>query len=99
MPHTKGPFVLGDMHKSPVRVLAAGNTGHALAMVYLTDPNTKKRTPEFIGNAHLFAASPAMLAALKGFVEACGGNPPDWLKDEYAAAEDAIAEAEGRANG
>lgn len=43
------------------------------------------------------AAAPDMLAALKAFVAACGGNPPDWLRDEYAAAETAIAKAVGAA--
>lgn len=37
-----------------------------------------------------------MLASLRAFVSACGGNPPDWLRNEYATAEDAIAAAEGR---
>lgn len=37
------------------------------------------------------SAAAAMLAALQGFIAACGGNPPDWLRAEHAAAEDAIA--------
>lgn len=40
-----------------------------------------------------------MLAALRDIVGACGGNPPDWLREEFAAAENAIAEAEGRHHG
>ena len=43
----------------------------------------------------LRAAAPDMLTALRGFVAACGGSPPDWLRDEFAAAENAIAKAEG----
>lgn len=30
-------------------------------------------------------------SALAAFVSACGGNPPDWLREEHAAAEDALA--------
>lgn len=36
-----------------------------------------------------------LLAVLESFVAAFGGNVPDWLQAEYAAAEDAIAEAKG----
>jgi hypothetical protein len=31
-----------------------------------------------------------MTDALKLFVDACGGNPPDFLREAYAAAENAI---------
>ncbi|RWX72559.1 hypothetical protein [Mesorhizobium sp. M2A.F.Ca.ET.039.01.1.1] len=41
----------------------------------------------------------SLLSALRGFVNACGGNPPDWLRKEYAAAENAIAEATRRPAG
>lgn len=34
------------------------------------------------------------VAALKDFVDACGGNPPDWLQEAFALAEDAVMEAE-----
>jgi hypothetical protein len=50
-------------------------------------------------NARLIVASPDLLTALRAFVDACGGNPPDWLRAEYAAAETAIAKAEGRTDG
>lgn len=40
-----------------------------------------------------------MLDALRGIVDAYGGDVPDWLVDKFAAAENAIAKAEGRANG
>ncbi len=30
-------------------------------------------------------------SALAAFVSACGGNPPDWLREEFAAAENALA--------
>lgn len=29
-------------------------------------------------------------SALAAFVSACGGNPPDWLREEHAAAENAL---------
>ncbi len=38
------------------------------------------------------ALSPA-LKACKAFVDACGGNPPDWLKAEFSLAENALAQA------
>lgn len=41
-------------------------------------------------------AAPDMLAALHGLVYACGGSPPDWLRDEFAAAENAIIKAGDR---
>lgn len=31
-----------------------------------------------------------MADALQSFVDACGGSPPDWLEEEYDAAEDAL---------
>ncbi len=92
MPHSKGPFVVDDLDKSPARILQAGNHGHALALVYLTDPKTRKRSPEFVGNAHLFAASPALLAALKWAME----RVKDDGSSHYAAAHEAIWAAEGR---
>lgn len=36
------------------------------------------------------AADPARFA-LASFVSACGGNPPDWLREEFAEAENALA--------
>lgn len=32
--------------------------------------------------------------ALRAFVEACGGSPPDWLHAEYAAAELVLAQGD-----
>ncbi|MFC5509294.1 hypothetical protein [Bosea massiliensis] len=45
--------------------------------------------------AVLMTAAPVLRAAVQGFVDACGGNPPDWLKAEFAAAERALQEAGG----
>jgi hypothetical protein len=47
-----------------------------------------------IADAKAVATPDATLSALKSFVAACGGNPPDWLREEFAAAENAIGKAE-----
>lgn len=60
--HTPGPWTF-DTKRSPAR-LVAGNSA-ALAMVYLTDPETKKRSAEHLANARLIAAAPELLEALE----------------------------------
>lgn len=50
------------------------------------DPSPAGRVPDDEGYR-------AALDACRAFVEACGGNPPDWLKDEFALAESALAQA------
>lgn len=47
-------------------------------------------------HAQMIAAAPDLKAALKGIIDAYGGDVPDWLEDEFAAAEDAVSKAEGR---
>jgi hypothetical protein len=37
-------LILGNTTKSPARILVAGDESDALALVYLTDPKTRKRT-------------------------------------------------------
>ena len=38
------------------------------------------------------ASESKAMTALRAFYDACGGNPPDWLKEEYALAEDALSD-------
>ena len=42
----------------------------------------------------LHATESPALAACRAFVAACGGNPPDWLREEFAAAESAVDAAD-----
>jgi hypothetical protein len=51
-----------EMHRSPAR-LEAPHQQHphtAMAMVYLTDPETKKRTPAALQTARLIQAAPEL---------------------------------------
>lgn len=41
-------------------------------------------------------AAEELYEAVRTFVEACGGNPPDFLKKAFALAENAMVKAEGR---
>lgn len=68
--HTPGPWrITGE--RSPCSIEAGPAIGSAaLAKVYLTDPKTRRRTPEFEANARLIAAAPALVEALQD-VEAC----------------------------
>lgn len=69
--HTRGPWaIMGS--RSPVWII--GGNGVVLGNVYLTDPATQKRTPEYEGNAALFAEAPAMLAALRKAADALEGD-------------------------
>jgi hypothetical protein len=61
--HTPGPWNIERTHQSPCAIVPEGQTA-ALAKVYLTDPATRKRSPEYLANAHLVAAAPDLLAAL-----------------------------------
>ncbi len=52
--------------QSPVRLYAhVGEGAHVIAKVYLTDPVTRKRTPEMLARAKMIEAAPSLLAALK----------------------------------
>ncbi|AMX93686.1 MULTISPECIES: hypothetical protein [Mesorhizobium] len=54
----------------------------------------ERQISPFHENGMKAAAFSAMLKALKGFVDACGGDAPDWLGEEFSACEDAIELAE-----
>ena len=62
--HTPGPWRITRDLQSPASIEAAGGDGGALAKVYLTDPKTRRRTPEYEANARLIAAAPELADAL-----------------------------------
>ena len=62
--HTPGPWRITRDHQSPASIEAARGDGGALAKVYLTDPKTRRRTPEYEANATLIAAAPELADAL-----------------------------------
>ena len=63
MEHSPTPWTHGWMDRSPVRLLDANN--ETLAMVYLTDQKTRKRTDRHTGNLALFLAAPKLAQALQ----------------------------------
>ena len=65
--HTPGPWTVSRTHQSPCSI-EAGSGEVALAKVYLTDPKTRKRSPEYAANAALIAAAPELLAALQNLI-------------------------------
>ena len=73
--HTPGPWGYRNSDRSPVALVPATD-GPALAMVYLSDPGTRKRTPEYAANAALLAAAPDLLAAAKAALECIERHVP-----------------------
>ena len=66
MKHTSGPWKITRQHQSPCAVeRQEGGGGAALALVYLADPKTRRRTPEYEANARLIAAAPDLLLELE----------------------------------
>lgn len=63
--HTPGPWRITRSGKSPCAIEADTTRGYALAKVYLANPETRKRAPEYEANAALIAAAPDLLAALE----------------------------------
>lgn len=68
--------------------------GRQIAVTY-----SERINPKSVEDTAKILAAEDMLKALRGIVDAYGGDVPDWLVDKFAAAEDAIAKAEGRADG
>ena len=92
--HTAGPWKITRAHGSPCSIEDEAHPGVALAKVYLTDADTRKRTPEALANAHIIAAAPDLLAALEEAVKLFGRRVSDanrWEVDARAA----IARARG----
>lgn len=67
---TGGTWSLDD-YRSPARIISDADPHSALALVYLTAPRKRGRSPEHIANAYVMTAAPAMLAALKAARPVC----------------------------
>jgi len=75
--HTPGPWLVTRDSRSPCAIEAKGGDGGALALVYLTDGKTRKRTPEARANALLMAGAPALAeAALQALCDYESMNAP-----------------------
>lgn len=70
--HTPAPWVIQDFGRSPMRLLAKCNTHDALALVYVTDPKTRRRTPEYAANARVIAEAPTAADLLRDWLYAHG---------------------------
>ena len=71
--HTPGPWRITRDHQSPASIEAARGDGGALAKVYLTDPKTRRRTPEYEANARLMADAPETLDTLAALADWAAG--------------------------
>lgn len=89
-----------ESHEHPIDPQAAVERVVSFGESFLTDwidnegkhdPDCERQGREFEAGKPLCLASPALLAAAKAFVDACGGNPPDWLRAEHDQALAAIA--------
>lgn len=69
--HSPAPFV-AHRDKSPARIVAAD--GDCIALVYLTEKNSKKRDEAHLANVHLFATAPELLAVLKELLDNRGSD-------------------------
>lgn len=98
--HTPGEWLIQSTKRSPCRIVAANDHDNALALVYLTCPKTKKRTPEMLANARLIEAAPVMVAALEAFlyqVDQHGiGTIPSGIHEAAAHARAVVAKVKGR---
>lgn len=95
--HSAGDWIITRTYASPCSIEVEGRDGAAIAKVYLTDPKTKQRTPEFMSNALLLAAAPRFYRAAKALQEwaaLMGG----WEAPAWELLDDAIARVEGEAN-
>ncbi len=91
MKHSPEPWHAGPDNRSPCRVFS--REGHdAVALVYLTDPETRKRTPEFAGNVKLIEAAPALFRLLR-WVTRCAKMPAPAGISSYAIADEVMDEA------
>lgn len=92
--HSPLPWAL-DITRSPAAITAGGDK---LALVYLTDPKTKRRDRTHLLNALVMFAAPDMLAALQDarvtLAQVCEGQHPDNVCCHHLRAADAaIAKA------
>ena len=94
--YTPGPWIVNPLHtRSPYGVCTAKSSAD-LAKVYVTDPDTRKRTPEYEGNLRLIAAAPELLEALERVVQITEIEDAHLANfGEFEAARAAIAKAKG----
>lgn len=83
--HTPGPWRISDLQRN---IVVAGKHSNSVATCYIVGITDTMETAE--ANARLIAAAPDMLEALRGFLTI------GYYPETRAAAEAAIAKAEGR---
>ena len=74
--------------RSPTSLCPAKKTDSAVALVWLTDPDTKKRSPEFMGNYAIVKNAPQMYALIE---ELAGARHTGYLPDHQSRAEKMLA--------
>lgn len=92
--HTPGPWSVGhtsrqnidsrlpEMHQTAVHVGDESNAGNCLAIVYLGGDGALRYDPESVqANAHLIAAAPAMLEALKAWERWYSEDSTEFARD------------------
>lgn len=95
--HTPGPWKIDENEDLPLAVIEGTEEGTGIAEI-------GPRTPELIANAHLIAAAPDMLEALKRcgkVLEQIGEENQEWKQSgmyqkALAKAEKAVAKAEDK---
>lgn len=106
--HTPGPWMITREYQSPASIEARDTFGGALAKVYLTDPQTRRRTPEYLANARLIEGAPELLHLLarveSDWGELCdedeemnGGDCCDWIVQLLIDARPILAKIRGEA--
>lgn len=75
--HSPGPWKITRDKISPCAIESDKYPDTAIAKVYLTDPESRKRTAEFQANARLIARAPELLEALQKVVDRAAPLPPD----------------------
>jgi hypothetical protein len=91
--HTPGPYSFAAMGNE-TEIIDAND--RVVAVIPL---HSGQNIEEHQGTAHLLSAAPEMASAIRALIDAYGGDWPDWLQDELAAAETAVLKAEGKTNG
>lgn len=101
--HTPGPWVIYDDGPDGSDVIMAHVNDENYDVAYISNDESEARPEsERKANAHLIAAAPAMLEALKGLLEAVEDETPDTLivqtgsHDAAIKARRAIVQATGR---
>lgn len=97
--HAPGPWVVGHNNGSHVEIDAPSHGALANVVWLMDDDRDEKRnSPRCEANAHLIAAAPALLEALRRLANEVGGMPQgDIALFVIEIADAAIAKAEGTA--